>query len=178
MQKIEYNGETYYYINTKFVDSSFIEVNKTIKDKLSDIVFTKEYKSMGKDELIAYVKEVKESDVYYLASEICEYCVLIYSNDVEVVRTILPIATSCYRKIGRPKDAINLVQQFPKIYHKYGSVALLTSLAAAYCDIGDYINAKKYAKMAYARQGGGTGAKTELSLVFMRIKKEDGDINV
>ena len=55
------------------------------------------------------------------------------------------------------------------------SVPLLTSLAAAYCDVGNYELAKKCANKAYAIQGGGKNYQTELSLVFQRIKKETKD---
>ena len=52
------------------------------------------------------------------------------------------------------------------------SVPLLTSLAAAYCDVGDYKRAKYCADRGYFTQGGGQGHKNELALVYYRIRKE------
>ena len=50
-----------------------------------------------------------------------------------------------------------------------------TSVAAAYCDLGDYAAAKRFADRAYGIQGGSKGYTTELSLVYRRIKTETGD---
>ena len=50
--------------------------------------------------------------------------------------------------------------------------ATLTSIAAAYCDLEEYEKARQFCDIAYAEQGGGTGIKTELSLVYQRIEKE------
>ena len=176
MQKIEFEGETYYYINGRFTDSSFIEVDIGLRSKLAEKVFTNvDYKCKSQAELVDYLKELKEAEVYSLAKEVCLFCLEKYSEDDYLIRTVLPILTSCYRKIGQPSKAIELLKIYPSIYNQHGSVALLTSLAAAFCDVGDYINARKYANIAYARQGGGTGEKNELSLVYMRIKKEFGE---
>lgn len=62
-----------------------------------------------------------------------------------------------------------------EIFKNCLSVPLLTSLAAAYCDIGHYSLAMTCAKRAYAIQGGGKNYSTELSLVFMRIARETGE---
>ena len=63
-----------------------------------------------------------------------------------------------------------------EMHGKYGrdvfSVPLYTSVAAAYCDVGDFETAKKVCDYAYFRQGGGTGEKNELSLVYRRILKQ------
>lgn len=178
MQKIEYDGEIYYYMKGRFVDSSYIEVEETTKNKLAELFFLKvDYKSLEKDELIAFVKEVKEAEQFNLAKDICLYCLETYKEDVCLIKNILPIITSCYRMCGQPEKAISVSKEFALSF-KYESVAFLTSLVAAYCDIKDYENAKRYAKKAYARQGGGTGEKTELSLVFMRIKKEAGEKDI
>ena len=178
MQKIEYDGEIYYFLNGRFVDSSYIEVDKITKTKLAEIVFSKvDYKSLSKDKLIAFLKEVKEAEKFNLAKNICLYCMETYKEDVFLIKIVLPILTSCYRMCGQPEKAISVSKEF-MCSSKYESVPFLTSLSAAYCDIKDYKNARKFAKIAYAQQGGSTGAKTELSLVFMRIKKEAGEENV
>ena len=48
--------------------------------------------------------------------------------------------------------------------------ALLTSAAAAYCDLGDYDRAKKCCDRAFAQLNGKRNG--ELSAVYGRIKKE------
>ena len=178
MQRIEYNGEIYYYAKGLFVDSSYIEVDKITKDKLAEEVFSKiDYKKLPKDKLIAFIKEVKEAEQFILAKNICLYCLETYKEDVSLIKIVLPILTSCYRLCGQPEEAISVSKKFT-LSSTYESVQFLTSLSAAYCDIKDYKNAKKYAKIAYALQGGGTGAKTELSLVFRRIEKEAGEKDI
>ena len=58
------------------------------------------------------------------------------------------------------------------------SPALLTSLSAAYCDVGNYEMARKCANKAYAIQGGSLNYSNELSLVYKRIKKEAYDVTL
>ena len=49
------------------------------------------------------------------------------------------------------------------------SHVFLTSVAAAYCDIGDYYSAKKCYNKAYAKLNG--QRNDELSLIYKRIQK-------
>ncbi|MBQ8426407.1 MAG: hypothetical protein IJX16_01450, partial [Clostridia bacterium] len=77
-----------------------------------------------------------------------------------------------HRALNQPQKAIDFWMENKHIFSSCLSVPLLTSLAAAYCDIGNYALAKKCADKAYAIQGGGLNYKTELSLVYRRIKKE------
>ena len=175
MLKIELDGEVYYYNNGVFTDSSFIEVDVTTMKKLSGLLFVDtDYKNLSKNELLKFVTEAKEVAQYQLTKDACIYGMEKYEDDPFFITRILPVITSCYRLVGDPKGAIEIASKYLNSF-KYESVALLTSLAAAYCDIKDYDNALKCAKKAYAKQGGGTGSKTELSLVFMRIKKEMGE---
>ena len=62
-----------------------------------------------------------------------------------------------------------------KYLEKYGkhvaSPFLYTSLAAAYCDVSDFDNAKKYADKAYSY--GRTENHSDLIAVYQRIKKEN-----
>ena len=72
-----------------------------------------------------------------------------------------------------PRSAIEL---FSFAKNKYGdqfiTPVLLTSVAAAYCDLGEYENALRCCKWAYKR----FDAQFDASLrnVFARIKKESG----
>ena len=90
--------------------------------------------------------------------------------NISEVRRILPRLTSLLRKRGQPEKAIEICETYTQLYNKpvYSS-PLFTSIAAAYCDIGDYTTAKKFADRAFAFDGKGSG---ELSSVYQRIKKE------
>ena len=171
MEKIEYNGEVYYFINGTFVDSSYVVVPTELSKKIGLIFFAKlEYLGKDKSELLNLIKQTKEN---YCAKciEICLYAIdKFLFTDKNFVKSIIPILTSCYRTINQPQIAI----QYGLYYLKSlgPSPVLCTSLAAAFCDVKDYKNALKYADKAYAAQGGGVGYTNELSLVYKRIKKE------
>ena len=96
-------------------------------------------------------------------------------EDGDFVNSMLPILTSMYRLTGQPGCAINVAEKYVGCGSAYETVPLHTSVAAAYCDLGDYTHARKFADRAYARRGGGTGEKTELSLVYQRIKRPTED---
>jgi hypothetical protein len=59
--------------------------------------------------------------------------------------------TSCYRQTGQAQKAIDILAEATKRFgQSMVTSALLTSVAAAYCDLGDYIRAKKCCDRAYA----------------------------
>jgi len=97
-------------------------------------------------------------------------------SDENTSRYILPIITSVYRKLGKPQEAISFYTKkaIPRFGKDIDSVASLTSLAAAYCDVQEYEMAKKYCNQAYAKQAGGVGYTNELSMVYNRIKSQTG----
>lgn len=174
MQKIEYKDEVYYYYNHKFLDTSYIEVNITLAKELANFVLSQQnYETFDKDKFLEFAKETKEAGQYKLSEKVC-LIGLSRFNDLFFIRQILPILTSNMRNLNKSQEAIDLSLDYIKKY-KCESVALLTSLAAAYCDIKDYEKAKKYANFAYAKQGGSTGYTNELSLVYKRLKKENGE---
>ena len=71
-----------------------------------------------------------------------------------------------------PRKVIDL---FSETKRKYGTdfitPVLLTSVAAAYCDLKEYENALRCCKWAYKKFG---GFNPNLSNVYTRIKKESG----
>lgn len=177
MQKIEYNDKVYYYNNGRFMDSSFLEVDALTKNKLAEIVFSKvDYEHLTKNELLNFIKEIKNANMYGFAKNICIFCLKRYREDLYLIKSILPIITSCYRMCGQSEKAINILNEY-NLTNKYESVAFLTSLAASYCDVKDYENAMKYANRAYAKQCEEPDTSFELSLVYKRIKKEMGENN-
>ena len=72
-----------------------------------------------------------------------------------------------------PKKVIEL---FSSLKNRYGvdfiTPVLLTSVAAAYCDLGEYDNALRCCKWAYRKFDG--EFNSNLSGVWARIKKESG----
>ena len=128
------------------------------------------YKELSKDDLIEFIKSLKETYNYSLSADVCIFAIEKYYSDNYLVKHILSILTSCLRQLSLPGKAIYYAEKYINSFNI--SVALFTSIAAAYCDIKDYENAKKYADIAYAKQGGGVGFNNELSAVYARIKKE------
>ena len=174
MQKIEYLNEIYYYNNYKFFDSSFIEVDTTLARDLAVYLFSKrDYSNYNQDQIFDFAKETKEVGIYSLSKDVCMYGLLRFQNEY-FIRAILPILSSALRMLNEAQLAVEICEDYMARY-KCMSAALPTSLAAAYCDIKDYANARKYANMAYSKQGGSAGYPNELSLVYMRIKKESGE---
>lgn len=170
MEKFDYEDNVYYYVNNKFTDEHFICLEGEELINVSLFYYgQKDYKSLEKHELIDLIKSLKESELYAVVKEMCLYVLEEFKGDEYTIKTILPILTSSFRFLKQPRDAINVALNY--IPH-YASVALYTSLAAAYCDVEEYENALKYANRAYAMQGGSVGGGNELSSVYERIKKE------
>ena len=130
-----------------------------------------DFSSFGVEDLVAEGDKLKESFTYDCA--IAFYEKAINLCDEETLKYILPRITSCYRAERRPKKAIEL---FAYAKEKYGeefiTPVLLTSVAAAYCDVKEYENALRCCRWAYKRFG--AEFDPNLSNVFARIKKESG----
>lgn len=171
---LEVDGKTYYYDGKYFFDESFILLQGEELQKVSEAHFGEtKYEALCWEELLAFAKELKTKGLYSKAKTVIEYGLKKYCDCEVFIYRILPVFTSCCREIGLPKYALEIAESYYPAIEP--SVALCTSLAAACCDIKNYEKAKWYAKMAYAKQGGGQGYKTELSLVFLRLKKETGE---
>ena len=170
MEKFEYKNEIYYYHNNRFTDSSFIILNDYINKEVGEYYFSKrDYKIFTSKELIDYIKETKRNELINLTITLCEYGLDKYEKDEFFIKSVLPILTSSYRLAHNAHRVIQLATRF--LHDKrYQSVALLTSVAAAYCDLADYKSAKKTADYAYRLQNGSVGYENELSLVYKRIK--------
>ena len=172
-KKIEIDGAIYYYDGKNFLDECFIILEGAVLQKVAGAYYSGiDYKKFDRDKILLYIKRLKANELTFKAKEVMEYAMLKY-DDEEFLYRILPIYTSCCREMGLSRVAIERVEN--DYSHVGYSAALCTSLAAACCDIKEYDKAVRYAKKAYAKQGGGQGYKTELSLVFLRIKKETGE---
>ena len=176
MEKIIFEDEVFYFNKGTIYDSSFLEVPKIVARK---VLFKHyegiDYKNYEEAEFLEYLKQLKISEFYEKCLVAIDFGLNKFTASYDFYRTVFPIITSCYRALKQPQKAIDFWMENKHIFVSCLSVPLLTSLAAAYCDVGNYVLAKKCADRAYAIQGGGKNYQTELSLVYQRIRKETKD---
>ena len=168
-ETITYNGKTYYRRGEKWEDEMHIIVHETLQRNLNDAYSESlDLSKLSYSELIKEADKFKESSSHYLAIRYYEEAVR--KGGLNDIKYVFPRITSCYRKKGQAKKAVNL---FAEQVHKYGNSmitpALLTSVAAAYCDIEDFEMAKKCCDRAYAMTGGNAGE--ELQMVYKRLRQ-------
>ena len=169
MTKFEFEDETYYINGESVYDSHFIAVSADVAVKVIGAYFeTIDYKNMSENELVDFVRNIYKLKTYYLCDRVFKYGFGKFGK-YDFGRKLASTMTSVYRNVGQPEKAI----EFAKDYlgeDDFYSIPLLTSLAAAYCDINEPLTAKKYCDEAYSLQGGGVGYINELSLVYKRIE--------
>ncbi len=162
-----YEGVKYIRYDDCWCDEHYMTaplcVQSVLDRQYADSLDLKEYDS---EELLKLADEFKKNQSYHLA--IRYYYEVIRRVDIGDCSYIYPRLSACYRKVGRAREAIELMT-FLK--NKFGvqsiSAVLLTSVAAAYCDLLEYDNALKCANRAYVLMGKRTSP--ELSLVYRRI---------
>ncbi len=168
-EEVIYEGKKYKRVNGKWVDKNYMVVTHLQKVLDSLLFQQKSIEKMTTEELIAEADKYKDAGTVHLA--IKYYEIALETHTVKVHKYVLPKLTSCYRTQGQPEKAIEL---FEHARTQYGqgliSAPLCTSIAAAYCDIHDYVSAKRFADTAFAIDGG--KASGELSSVYGRIRKE------
>ena len=171
MDKIEYQGEVYTRRGSKWVDTRNFVAYEGLQ-KILNAIYIKnlDSTSYSVEELVKEGDRLKESSSYLTAIDFYEKALA--DCDEVTHQYILPRVTSCYRKVNMPRKVIEL---FSDTKSKYGSdfitPVLLTSVAAAYCDLQEYENALKCCKWAYKTFG---EFSPNLSNVWARIKKESG----
>ena len=163
------DDETYYLMNGKWVDSQFTTVSKEEMYKLNAIrIKNINFDDIEISKLIKMAQEMKDSDDYIFSKKLFD-TIFERCSDKEVVRSILSRYTSILRNLEQPEEAIEVAEKYISLYGKYVyTPALFTSLAGAYCDIGDYVEARKKANVAKAMSG--ENASLELINVYARIK--------
>ena len=171
MDTIEYNGQIYTRRHSKWLDSGNLAVCEALQKTLNyRYLETVDISSYSLEELLAEGDKFNSSSSYQNAIRFYEKALA--DCDEETHNYILPRITSCYRKCNMPRKVIDL---FADTKSKYGSgflnTALLTSVAAAYCDLKEYENALKCCKWAYRKHG---KMSSYLRRVLERIKKESG----
>lgn len=172
MKTLIHQGETFYFHSGRLYDESFIELPEIeSRPILLEYFNSIDYSALDENQLLDYVGDLKIHGFYKRCLEIL--LEKIDNNDYSesFPSTALSIITSCYRGIGQPEKAIEYWKAKRDQYVGCLNVPLLTSISAAYCDLNDYVSARKYANMAYYIQDGGVGYKNELALVYRRINK-------
>lgn len=172
MPEITYQNKRYRRVGAKWVDASYMVVHESLQQILNDLyIETVDFSAYSIEALIEEGDKFKESGSHRAA--IAFYEKAVYECDIETIRYVLPRITACYRRAHMAEKAIDLfVFAKAKFGRAYLSSALLTSVAAAYCDLLEYENALKCCKRAYAMGDG--RHDPELYAVFGRIKKESG----
>jgi tetratricopeptide (TPR) repeat protein len=171
LETIEYKGEIYTRRNAKWIDSRHLVVCETLQRVLNLLYLEQlDYSQYSTRDLVVEGDKFKESSSYQ--SAISFYEKALEDCDEVTHQYILPRITSCYRKNNMPRKVIDL---FSETKRKYGTdfitPVLLTSVAAAYCDLKEYENALRCCKWAYKTFG---EFNPNLSNVYARIKKESG----
>ena len=168
------DGEIYHYINGQYYDDQFCLLSKSVLIKVIQYrIKALDYKSTPPDKIVLLIKECKENEICSIAKYVCEQALNLNIFNTKHVKTILPIYTSCCRKLNLPKEAISQSKEYLSIYPGAFSPALDTSLAAAHCDIKDYKTAIKYANRAYAQSHFlPPEDRKEISLVYKRLKSK------
>ena len=166
---IIYEGETYTRRNDKWVDAHNFVVHEGLQRDLN-----KEYVKQLDPALLSLEVCIEQGDKFKKSGStglaLKFYEAAVEKADSRTMAYILPRITSCYRKSGRPQKAIDILTYASKTFGKSMiTPVLLTSAAAAYCDIEDYERAKRCCDRAYAESNG--MHSDELSLVYKRIKK-------
>ena len=171
MDKYYIDGEEYIFKNGKWLTSSFMIPPLAIVNKLNKMMQSSgNIEKMRMDELLEVVDNSRERENYRLAEQALERAMTIAKEDE--IKIILPRLTSNYRKQGKPQEAIDVSEKY---LSQYGTMLyspmLFTSIAAAYCDLGDFVNARLNANRA--RSLSGSQSSVELISVYSRINKEE-----
>ena len=169
----EYNGKTYYRNNSKWVDSDSLSVPAYLQHILNTLALgSEDISDMSYADAKREGDKLKASESYELAVKYYERAIKATDSPGRTAR-ILPRISSCYRKLGRPRRVIELLSD-AKVAFGEGIIneALLTSAAAAYCDLGDPENAIRCCRWAYRVLRDRTDDfSDELSNVFARAKR-------
>lgn len=168
MQKFELDGEVYIYNNGKWLTSGYMSAPVGMLGQLNALLAQDEdFTSKSETELISIIDNAKQNNNNHLAIKAAEEAMKRHKMSVD--RQVLPRLTSLYRESGNPHKAIELYEKSCAKYEmSLQSPALFTSLAAAYCDMGEIETARKFANRAKAMARG--VSSQELINVYSRIK--------
>ena len=166
-KKIIYKGQKYYWTGEHWVNEDYMVVPLEITEKLNNLL-EKELSKEDQDinniyKLIKRAKHAKYNEQFERAEKLSKK---ILSIEPENLSAYAVLCSSLRRK-GFPEEALQKTEE----YRNSNSVPLLTSRAAALCDIGKWERAKIVIGKALA-----LGASGETFAVVNRIKKERPDL--
>jgi len=158
MDTISYKGKTYVRYSSKWSNEDGMIANPGLQMELNHLYAQSlDLSGTTAKEAIAQGDKFKFSSSFACAIRYYEHAITV-ATTVTQVSYILPRITSCYRKQGQAKKAIQLFTYAKETYgDEIFNAPLLTSAAAAYCDLGDYESALKCSKKAYLLSGGAPG---------------------
>lgn len=178
MKKYVLEDKEYAYRNGKWFTSNNMTAPTSVVGKLNKLLIEDEdLETKTTEELKSIIDGSRSGENYSLAAKALEEGLrrAIVENNISVIRNFLPRLTSNYRKIGKPQMAIDISKEYIDRYQKQvWSSALFTSIAAAYCDLGDISTARKYANLARSLSAGINSP--ELINVYARIKSLEDDM--
>ena len=173
MDIYEYEGKVYTRRSLKWVDKDHMVVPLYLQNILNTLFYRdQDLSDMSYDDAKREGDKAKHSESYSLAIKYYE-CALDKADSFIRVSVVLPRITSCYRKNNQPRKVIELLSDMKLQYgEKIINEALLTSVAAAYCDLDEPENAIKCCKWAYRVLKSNTNESSyELANVFVRANK-------
>lgn len=174
METYELDGERYYYIDGQWLTTAYLDAPADKIGRLNKLLLERvEINVKGKsvDELLSIMDGAKRSGNTALAVKAGRW-VLDAANKDEV-SLLLPRIASTFRKLGRPQDAIDVTLENLDLCGKaVASPMLYTTLAAAYCDIGDIDLSRHYADQASELFGG--DSSPELIELYRRLHSLGG----
>ncbi len=173
MEKIEMDGEIYYYLNNRFVDSSFCSVDKNTNEKLCALFYKNmDFNTFSKEKLLDFIKQTKDAEQFLVTKNACAVALEKFVADENFVKLVLPIYTSTLRSIGMPNLALDVAQKYTDLVANCDSFALWISVAAACCDLGQFKDAIMYLNLAKQKKRGHTfDEDSEFAALENRIKK-------
>lgn len=165
---IEFEGKRYTRRNSKWLDDNNKIVCKMMQDRLNKIHSESlDFSEMSVQSAIQNGDKYKQSSTYGLAIKCYEYA--LPKANWNNTAYILPRLSSCYRKQKMPWKAVGLLVFAEEYYgEEMITEVFLTSIAAAYCDLGEFDKAKLCCNKAFKLSG--CVCSDELQAVYDRIK--------
>ena len=173
MDIYEYEGKSYVRNGKKWVDNDNMVAPTYLQNILNTLLYRdQDFFTMSYDTAKREGDKAKHCESYALAIKYYK-CALEKADSLNRVSVVLPRITSCYRKTNQPGKVIELLSDMKLIYgEQIINEALLTSVAGAYCDLGEPENAIRCCRWAYKILRANTSESSlELANVFGRAKK-------
>lgn len=165
--EIELNGQKYTWNGRYWLDSSYLVPPTSILSKLDacikDDLQKEEAAILDEKELLARAHAARERKQYDRAEQLVRH--VLENNPFNL--SAISVLSAILREKGQPEKAIEETEPFKNSKNN----ALLTSRAAAFCDLEKWEDAKKQISQVLAR-----GGSEEAFLVVKRIKKNRPDL--